>query len=78
MASRSKQDATSYIYKKLELHTAYERAKDNVRPFINGATTNLDDDLEKLFDELAASKSTKTDTKPVPNTESVDVEMKTD
>lgn len=78
MASRSKQDATNYIYKELERHTAYERAQDSVRPFINGATRSLEDDLERLFEELTAARSAKTELKDLPGAASTDIDMKTD
>lgn len=78
IATRSKQDATNYIYKELERHTAYDRALEYARPLINDATKSLDEDLEGLIKELTATKSAKTDSKEIPDAKSADIEMKAD
>lgn len=62
----------------MESHTAYERALDLVRPFINDATKSLDGDLEHLYNQIRTAKEAKTDTKEVEQDEqSKDVEMGT-
>jgi len=63
----------------LESHTAYERALDHVRPFINDATKSLDGDLEDLFNQIRKAKEAKTETTaPAQDGQSKEVKMSTD
>lgn len=78
LATRSKQDATNHILKTLERNTAYDRATDNVRPFLLTATKSLDDDLANLYDKLKAAKEATTEIKEVRTGRDKDAEMAID